>query len=390
MSKKWPSLKLEEIADIQAGGTPSRTKIEYWENGTIPWVKIGDIKGKYVNCVSEHITPQGVKNSAAKIFKKNTILYTIFATLGEVSILNFDATTNQAIAGIVPNETVVISDYLYFYLKSIKESVIDAGRGVAQNNINLSILRNFNIPLPPLSEQKRIAEILDTADSIRQKRKAAITKLDELAQSIFIEMFGDPVKNEKGWRCYKLKDFANVRTGATPSRKEVEKYYKNGSIPWVKTTEIKGIDIESTEELITTYALKETNCKLFPVNTILLAMYGQGKTRGQVGMLKIEAATNQACAAIIPSEQINTLYLYNLLSNSYLYLRNLSRGGNQENLNLNIVSNYIIPVPPMLLQQRFATIISENQKIKTQHQHALAKEELLFSSLQHQAFSGEL
>lgn len=96
-------VKLGEIADIKSGGTPSRSKKEYWDNADIPWTKISDFNGKYLNKTEEFINKQGLDNSSAKLFKAGTILYSIFATIGEATILNIDSTTNQAIAGIMVN-----------------------------------------------------------------------------------------------------------------------------------------------------------------------------------------------------------------------------------------------------------------------------------------------
>ena len=107
-----------ESCSVVSGGTPSRSKNEYWENGNIPWIKIGNIKSKYVNEYDELITEQGLNNSSAKLLKKGTILYTIFATLGEVGILDIEACTNQAIAGINIIDSRITTDYLYYYLKS--------------------------------------------------------------------------------------------------------------------------------------------------------------------------------------------------------------------------------------------------------------------------------
>ena len=110
--------RLGDVCTIQSGGTPSRGNKEYWANGTIPWVKISDFSGKHLNCTSEKITQEGLDNSSAKVFSKGTILYTIFATLGETAILDIDATTNQAIAGLKLNDDSVSTDYLYYYLLS--------------------------------------------------------------------------------------------------------------------------------------------------------------------------------------------------------------------------------------------------------------------------------
>ena len=163
--KDWKTVRLGDLCEIQAGGTPSRSKVEYWKDGTVPWVKIGDFSGKYLNKTTEHITQLGLENSSTKLFPKGTILYSIFATLGEVTILNIDATTNQAIAGIkIKDKSIIDIDYFYIYLKSLKDEVNRVGRGVAQNNINLSILKSLNIPLPPLELQNDFAAFVQQID----------------------------------------------------------------------------------------------------------------------------------------------------------------------------------------------------------------------------------
>ncbi|EJE0941804.1 restriction endonuclease subunit S [Campylobacter upsaliensis] len=156
----WAWVKLGDICEIVSGGTPSRDKIEYWHNGTIPWVKIADVKNNVVNQTQEFITELGLENSSAKIFTKGTLLYTIFATLGETAILNIDAATNQAIAALIEAYDYD-TKFLMYCLMSMKDYVNSLGRGVAQNNINQTMLKNFTIPLPPLCEQQEIVGKLD-------------------------------------------------------------------------------------------------------------------------------------------------------------------------------------------------------------------------------------
>lgn len=157
--KNWTKVCIGEIADITSGGTPSRSNSNYW-NGNIPWLKIGDISSKYVDSCSEYITEEGLSNSSAKIFEKGTILYTIFATIGNVGILNFEASTNQAIAGIKLFGDFNI-EYIYYVCLALKDVLMKKGRGCAQLNINQEILNNVEIPIPPLEEQKRIVQKLD-------------------------------------------------------------------------------------------------------------------------------------------------------------------------------------------------------------------------------------
>ena len=180
---------LGELCNIASGGTPSRSQSSYWNDGTIPWIKIGNIKGKYVGNADEYITQEGLDNSSAKMFSKGTILYTIFATLGEVGILTIDACTNQAIAGIaIKDPSEVLSDYLFYYLKSKKAYVNGIGRGVAQNNINMSILRGFEVPLPSISEQRQIVSVLDALSKVIGFRQKQLTELDNLIKARFVEL----------------------------------------------------------------------------------------------------------------------------------------------------------------------------------------------------------
>ena len=182
---------LESLCKIASGGTPSRSKKEYWDGGDVPWIKIGNIKSKVVSNADEYITEAGLNNSSAKLFKKGTILYTIFATLGEVGILDFDACTNQAIAGVsIEKPEEITADYLYYYLKSKKAEVNKIGRGVAQNNINLSILRKFLIPMRAIEEQKTIVNSLNKIESIIEKQKQQLEQLNNLIKARFVEMFG--------------------------------------------------------------------------------------------------------------------------------------------------------------------------------------------------------
>lgn len=274
--------------------------------------------------------------------------------------------------------------FLFSYLKTYDFDHIISGS--AQPQITRTNLEKLEIPLPPLPEQQRIADILDKAEAINQKREKALALCDEFLRATFLDMFGDPVSNPKGWNTESIGNLTSVLTGSTPSRKVAE--YYEGDIPWVKTTEVNGKDIYDTSEKISDKAILESSCKLVPKDSIVMAMYGQGKTRGQVARLKVEAATNQACAVITPTNKIDMDYLYLYLLNSYERLRSLGRGGNQPNLNLNIVKNIEVLVPPIELQQKFSSIVEKVNAIKAKVQQA--QELPLFNALSQQAFKGEL
>lgn len=244
------------------------------------------------------------------------------------------------------------------------------------------------IPMPPLPEQRRIAAILDQADALRAKRREALAKLDVLTQSIFIEMFGDRTTNPKGFPKLPIGSVAKISTGSTPSR--VEESYYGGEIPWVKTTEVTGEDIWATEENLTEAGFKAIRGKLHPIDSIIVAMYGQGQTRGRSALLKVEATCNQACGVIYPSPDFLPTFMFHQVQLAYGELRALGRGGNQENLNLQLLGAFEILLPSIVLQQTFATQIQVIDDIKAGYCAALAETDALFNSLQHRAFRGEL
>ena len=256
-------------------------------------------------------------------------------------------------------------------------------------NLNLNEYKKIQIPLPPLETQNRIVSILERADSLKQKRRQANENADKLLRNVFVEMFGDPARNPKKWPTKKLKDIAEIKTGGTPSR-DISDYWENGEIPWIKTTEIREGTITETEEKITQKGLDHSNAVVFPKGTLLIAMYGQGKTRGRTAKLGIDASTNQACAAILPSKNYNIDFVFHYLQFSYERLRTLGRGGNQPNLNLSMVKNFEIYFPPNDDQNKFSDIVKYVESIKKGQNFCSAKIDFLFDSLMNRAFSGEL
>lgn len=176
--ESWEWVRLNDISSITSGGTPARTNSSFW-NGNIPWVKIGDIRNKYISTTEEKISEQGLNSSSAKIFPKGTILYTIFATIGTVGILNIDAATNQAVAGVTFFGEYS-RDYMYYVLIGLKDILVSKGKGMAQMNINLTILKNTPIPIPPLAEQKRIVEKIEELMPLIEEYGKAEEQLSKL------------------------------------------------------------------------------------------------------------------------------------------------------------------------------------------------------------------
>ncbi|HFY9784861.1 TPA: restriction endonuclease subunit S [Escherichia coli] len=199
-------LKIEDFCSTGSGGTPSRAKPEYYEGGDIPWIKSGDLKDSKIYEANEYITAAGLENSSAKIVEKDSILIAMYgATVGRLAILGINAATNQAICNIRPDTTIADMKYLYYFLKSKFSYFVENAVGGAQPNISQGLIKSLEAPLPSLDEQKRIADILDKAAGVCQKREQAIKLADDFLRATFLEIFGDPVKNPKGWKKNKIK-----------------------------------------------------------------------------------------------------------------------------------------------------------------------------------------
>ena len=195
------------------------------------------------------------------------------------------------------------------------------------------------------------------------------------------------MKVPEGWSKKTLEDIANVSSGGTPSRGKPE--YWNGAIPWVTTAEIDFCEIFDTTEKITQDGLNNSSAKLFPIGTVLLAMYGQGKTRGKVAKLGIEATTNQACAAIVFKHNFCVEYYYQYLRSQYDNIRNLSNSGSQENLSGSIVKSIQVPAPPLPEQQEIAQILSTWDKAITTTERLLANSQHQKKALMQQLLTGK-
>lgn len=223
----------------------------------------------------------------------------------------------------------------------------------------------LRIPLPPLAEQERIAgRLTEQLGAVERARAAAAQRLaaaESLPAALLREVFDGP--QASGWETRTIDDFAKTCSGATPSRGNAA--YFGGGIPWVKTGELRdGFvgDDGSTEESVTEAALRDCSLPLLPPGTLLIAMYGQGKTRGRTGILTREATTNQACFAILPDPEVfDTGFLQLWFRANYHDLRAMTenRGGNQPNLNGVLLRELEIPMPDAPTQRRLAADLGE-------------------------------
>ena len=294
-----------------------------------------------------------------------------------------EALLNQRVCQIEAKDKIN-EDYLYFALGVALKKVERKTAFVTVKHLSAKVLNDIELNVPSFNEQIRISDILLNIKKSIKLRQLILKNLDELIKARFVEMFGD-LENSKKYDYQKISDLTNVVSGGTPKR-DNESYWKNGTIPWIKTTELRNNKIKTVAEYITEEGLEGSSAKLVPVHSVLIAMYGQGKTRGMTGYLNIEASTNQACACILPSSKINSEYLWQYLIMSYHNLRNMAKGGNQPNLNSKIIKNFKVLVPPLSLQNEFANFVQQVDKSKVVVQKSLDETQRLFDSLMQEYF----
>ena len=359
-------VKLGDIFEIGSGGTPAKSHPEYY-NGDIPWVKTGDLKSEYLFEVENFITEEGVENSSAKMYEKDTVLIAMYgATIGATSILKMSACTNQACAAFKKNEKV-IPEYLYYFLKSKKEKFVKDGVGGAQPNISVGYLKKTEMELPLLKEQRKIVDILDRISEMVLKRNQEIQLLDDLIKARFVEMFGDPSTNPRGWdettisdECFYIKD------GPHKSLPDIGK--ENGGHPFISVRNIVNGHIDfSTARYISDEDYADAIRKCHPEKGDML--YSKGGTTGIAKLIDIdEEFANWVHVAVLKFDKsrLNGVFFENMLNCSYCYEQSqrLTKGIANRDLVLSAMAQIKLYCPPMELQNQFADFVKQVDKSK--------------------------
>ena len=381
-------LKVKDFASVITGGTPSTAKNEYWNGGSIPWLNSGELNQEIITSTRNYITEKGLQNSSTRLMPADSVLIALTgSTTGVVGYLTFEACANQSVSGVLPSDKH-FPKYLYYFLKSIRKKIVSDAYGGAQPHISQGYIKELQIPLPPLEQQKKIAAILDEADAYRQKTKALIAKYDELTQSLFLEMFGDPVKNEKGWEKVKMEKLMTIVRGGSP--RPIDDYL-GGTYPWIKIGDAtKGDDIylNSTKQHITADGLHKT--RLLPKGSLIFA--NCGVSLGFARIINFEGCIHDGWLAFsgFDEKKISKIFLLKSLNSVTQYFRNTAPDGTQPNLNIAIMKNFEIILPPIFQQEVFEKCLLKLVAQKAQAQASLQKAEELFNSLLQRAFKGEL
>jgi len=291
--------------------------------------------------------------------------------------------------------------YLHaLYLGGATETLQRATTGI--RNLDWQEYLSFSIPDVPLDQQALLATLIGGVRAAYRKEAQLMELAAEVKMSVMAELFSYGMRNDaskeseigpipRDWSIEPLAAHFSVSSGGTPSRNQ-PRYWAGGTVPWVKTTEVDYCVILDTEEKITETGLAESAAKLLKPNTVLMAMYGQGVTRGKVAVLGIEAACNQACAAMTATDNaVEYKYLYHFLTWRYDAIRQLAHGGQQQNLNLDIVRALPVAFPPDVNEQfEICTALDDIDAKISLHREKHQVLEELFKALLHKLMTGEI
>lgn len=389
--------KLGDFCVTGSGSTPSRSEIDrYYKNGTIPWIKSGELRESTIQAAEEYVTDLALKETSIKLVPAGAILLAMYgATVGRLGILGLEATTNQAVCHIVPDSKIADTRYIYHALSAQVPKIIAMGVGGAQPNINQGMVKNLAIPLPGLTEQKRIAAILDQADALRTTQRETLAQLDSLAQAIFIEMFGDPAQNPNKWP---TKTVGQISTkfsdGPFGSNLKSSHYVENG----IRVVRLQNIGVGKFIDEDKAYVserhyekLKKHDCK---PGDVLIGTMGDPNLRACIQPEWLQLALNKAdCVQFRPNLSLVTSQFVCALLNhpsTSAMAQDLMHGQTRVRISMGRLRDFVVPIPPLSKQKDFANQINCIEKSKVQTLSQLTELNTLFTSLQHRAFRGEL
>ncbi|MFM5711553.1 MAG: restriction endonuclease subunit S [Aeromonas veronii] len=394
----WPMVKIKDIFDVARGGSPRPIDafLTDAENG-VNWIMIGDTKegGKYIEKTAKKIKPEGVKNS--REVKEGDFLLTNSMSFGRPYILKTSGCIHDGWLVLSPRTEKIHKDYFYYYLgsKEIKSTLASKAAGAVVKNLNKDIVKELEIPLPPLEEQKRIAEIMDKADAIRQKRQQAISLADDFLRSIFLEMF---IRAADNWTVKTIEYIADkgkggLRTGPFGSHLLHSEFVDSG-IP------VLGIDnaVENSfkwgkARFITEEKYKSLSRYTVHPGDVLITIMG---TCGRCAVVPDDIPTaintkHLCCISLdykkaLP-EFLHSYYLFHPMSRQYL--AKVTKGAIMDGLNMGLIKTMPFPMVPIKLQEKYVEIkMNVLSSLDKQHLSESYQEDI-FNSLSQQFFVGK-
>ena len=374
MREGWEIRKLGEVCTLIMGQSPDSSTYNEQGEGMPFFQGCADFG-------SIHPTITTFCTSPKKVAEIEDVLMSVRAPIGTLNIANIRCCIGRGLAAIRQKEDVSTFKYLYYFISKSKKSLQGLGTGATFKAIGKDTLTNFPIPVPPVKEQEGIVAELDCLSEVIAKKKQQLEELDKLAQSVFNEMFGDPITNEKGWPVKLLGKVCDVRDGTHDSPKYVEhsdfilitsKNIVDGSIDFSNINYIKEED----------YIAINKRSKVDD-GDIIMAMIG---TIGKPIIVRLDdykfCIKNVALIKFFSPGEVSNIYVRALLDcSSYTnHIKSLNKGGAQKFIALGTIRNLPIPVPPLDLQDRFALKIEAIEQQKALVKQSIVETETLFNS----------
>ena len=373
-------VRLGDVCTVVSGSTPKTSMDEYWD-GDIKWITPAELDEDsfYLYDSKRHITKLGQEKTGLSFMPAGTVVLSSRAPIGKTAIIGCEMCCNQGFKNLICSERV-FNEYLFYFLKSQTEYLNSLGRGATFKEISKSIVEDIEIALPELEKQKEIAEQFSTIYNLISLRKQQLEKLDELVKARFVELFGDPIAstNKK-----KLSETGRIFTGSTPSMKEPS-YYESKDIPFIKPSDLKEIGVTSING-VEAYISEKARpvARIIPPDSVLVTCIG---TIGKVGITTRESTCNQQINFIVPSENINPVYLAYCLTFFKSTLLMMANAPVVPIINKTQFSELEIPVFGIDLQNHFSAFVEQTDKSKLAVQKSLDELEVLKKALMQKYF----
>lgn len=382
MRKGWEYKKLGEVCEVVTGTTPKTNIPEYWGKGHY-WVTPAELNDTtvYIDKTERQITDEALSKTKLRLLPVGTVLLSSRAPIGKVAIANAEMYCNQGFKNCICSEAIY-NKYLFYFLRLKKDYLNSLGRGATFKEISKSIVESIKIPLPPKSTQLAIVSELDKINELIRLKKEQLKDFDNLAQSLFYEMFGDPVENEKGWEVKKLNEIVSDNCSISYGIVQPGDGVENG-VPVVRPVDMtktfvsrKGLK-NTTKEISDSY--KRTILK---GNEILMCV------RGTTGLISMATPELQGCnvtRGIAPIECGPTcdkwFVFYQILNPAIQHhIAEYTRGIALKQINMKDVRDIPLCLPPLSLQRLFAQRIEQIEREKSEVQKSIQDLETLLAS----------
>lgn len=371
--------RLDQLCEVVMGQAPDGAAYNDSGDGWLLIAGAGDF-GEGVPA------PKKFTSQASKLSRAGDIILGIRASIGEMVLSDGIYCLGRGVAGLRAGPRME-SRYLWHWLGHSRSVLASKAKGATFKQVNRNDIGELEVLLPPIPEQRRIAEILDRAEALRGKRRTALAQLDTVAQAIFLDLFGDPTRDRMRFGTAALGDLGDWQSGGTPPRADSSLF--QGDIPWFSSGELGEMVLSKSAEFISARALDESSARRVPQGSLMLGMYDTAALKASIS--GVEASCNQAIAFSTLSRNLALpAFIYFAIVIGREHFRRLQRGVRQKNLNLTMVREIRVPLPPLALQHEFARRVAAVEKLKAAHRASLAQFDALFASLQHRAFRGEL